>query len=110
MNLFSWFTALFSQRGKALSLYRRGMRRAQQHDHQGAIEDYTATIDRPDAPADVKAMARFNRGLVHVAAGDLEHGIEDLNAVLVMPGASENVRTMARRKLVRMESRPRKNE
>ena len=51
MNVFNWLTGHFSNRGKALSLYKRGMAKAKKHDHQGAIDDYTATIGMPHAPA-----------------------------------------------------------
>ena len=50
MKLFDWFNIRFSGGGKALSLYRRGMTRAKKHDHQGAIDDYTAMIAMPNAP------------------------------------------------------------
>jgi len=39
MNAFSWLTDHFSNRGKALSLYKRGMKKAKKHDHQGALDD-----------------------------------------------------------------------
>lgn len=105
MNTFNWLKSRFSSRGKALSLYRRGMARAKKHDHQGAIDDYTATIDMPDTPSDVKAMALYNRALVHVAAGDDRKGVDDLDAVLAMAEALANVKTMARQKLAKLESR-----
>ena len=40
MNVFRWLTDRYSSRGKALSIYRRGMAKAKQQDHQGAIEDF----------------------------------------------------------------------
>jgi hypothetical protein len=58
MNVVNWFTGRFSIRGKALTLYRRGMSRVKKHDYQGAIDDYTTTIDMPDTPADVKAILK----------------------------------------------------
>ena len=105
MNTFNWLKSRFSSRGKALSLYRRGMARAKKNDHQGAIDDYTATIDMPDTPSDVKAMALYNRALVHVASGDDPKGVVDLDAVLAMDEALVNVKTMARQKLAKMGSR-----
>lgn len=105
MNIFHWIKGLFTRRGKALSLYRRGMGLAKQHDHQGAIDEYTAAIELEHVPGDVKAMALFNRGLAHMAAGDYRHSVEDLDEVLAMEEAPHNVKTMARQKLVKRESR-----
>lgn len=93
----------FSGRGKALSRYRRGMERAKRHDHAGAIDDYTATINMPQVPQDVKAMALFNRALILASDGDNPLARNDLNQVLAMAETPADVRTEARRKLVRME-------
>ena len=109
MNIFRWLTNCFSGRGKAMSLYKRGMAKAKKHDHQGAIEDYTTMISMPDTPADLMAMVLYNRALVHVAAGDDQKGAVDLDAVLAMNEALVNVKTMARQKLARMESRSSKS-
>ena len=108
MDILRWLTGHFSHRGKALSLYRRGMVRAKKHDHQGAIDDYTTTIGMPNVPTDVRAMALYNRALVHVAMGDERKGIKDLEAVLAMDESLVNVKTMARQKLARMETRSHK--
>ena len=105
MNVFDLLTSRFTRRGKALSMYRRGMRLAKKHDHLGAIEEYTAAIELEHVPADVKAMALFNRGLVYMAADDYRRSVDDLEAVLVLDGAPQNIRTMARQKLVKRESR-----
>ena len=105
MNIGHWLSGWFSTRGKSLSHYRKGKARATRHDHQGAISGYTAAINVPDAPSDVKAMALYNRAMVHVATGDEASGIGDLNAVLAMTELLVNVKTMARQKLARMESR-----
>lgn len=111
MSLCDWIGGLFSKRGKALSLYKRGMAKAKKHDRQGAIADYTTTIGMPETPVDVKAMVLYNRALVYVANGDDRKGIDDLDAVLAMDASLVNVRTLARQKLARMESmRSRKND
>ncbi len=110
MNIFHWLTSCFSGRGKAMSLYKRGMAKAKKHDHQGAIEDYTTTIGMPGTPAGLMAMVLYNRALAHVAAGDERNGIVDLDAVLAMSETLVNVKTMARQKLARMESRSRKSK
>lgn len=109
MNIFHWLKSCFSDRGKAVSLYRRGMAKAKKHDHQGALEDYTTTIGMPGTPADLLAMVLYNRALVYVAVGDEPKGAADLDAVLAMNEALVNVRTMARQKLARMESRASKS-
>lgn len=108
MKTFKWLKSRFSSRGMALTHCRRGMARAKKHDHQGAIDDYTETIERPDTPADVKAMARYNRELVHVATGEFTKGAADLNAVLAADEAPWNFKKMAKRKLAKRESRSRK--
>lgn len=104
MNLFSRLTHRFSNRAKALALYKRGMAKAKDHDYRGAIEDYTKAISMPQAPADVKAMVLYNRALVYVTAGDERKGVDDLGAVLVMDQAPAKVRAMARQKLARREA------
>ena len=109
MNVFNWWTDRFTNRGKALSLYKRGMAKAIKHDHQGAIDDYTTTIGMPYGPANVRAMALYNRALVHVATGDYRKGVDDLDAVLAMNEAPASVKTRARQKLAKREIRSRKN-
>ena len=109
MSVFNWLKSRFCNPANSLSLYKRGMAREKKHDHQGAIDAYTMTIDMPDTSADLKAMALYNRALVHVAAGDDRKGVDDLNAVLAMDEAPVNVKTMARHKLAGMESRSRKS-
>lgn len=105
VSTFAWLTGHFSSRGKALSLYKRGMAKAKNRDHHGAIDDYTAAIGRPDISSNVKPMVLFNRALVYVAIGDDPKAIDDLNAVLATAEAAVNVKTMARQKLARMAAR-----
>ena len=102
MSVVNWIKSRFSSRAKALSLYRRGMACAQRQDHQGAIDDYGATIDMPNGPPDVRAMALFNRALVYAADGDDAKATDDLNLVLAMAKTPPDVKTEARRKLKRM--------
>lgn len=109
MSVFQWIKGLFTRRGKALSIYRRGMGLAKERDHKGAIAEYTTAIELEDVPGDVKAMALFNRGLVHMAAGAYGKSVEDLEEVLAMDEAPENVKTMARQKIVKRESRRKSN-
>lgn len=106
MNVRNWLANCFSGRGKATGLYKRGMRKAKKHDHQGAIEDYTELIGMPGTPPDLMAMVLYNRALVYVASGDDRKGADDLGAVLGMNETLVNVKTMARRQLARIHSRP----
>lgn len=103
MSIINCLKSWFSNRAKAMSLYRRGMARAQQQDPQGALTDYNAILEMPRGPSDVKAMALFNRALVYAADGDEEKAIGDLQLVLAMAGAPPDVKTEARRKLERMK-------
>jgi hypothetical protein len=105
MNILNWLGELFSERGKALRLYRRGMQKAHGHNNAGAIQDYTALLAMDAAPLDLRAMALYNRALVYVAIGDVDHGAEDLHAVIEMDESAGAIRTMARQKLARMETR-----
>ena len=105
MNLATWFTNRFSNRGKAVSLYKRGMAKAKNDDHQGAIVDYTTAIGMTATPADVKGMAQYNRALAYAASGNDRKAMEDIDVVLAMTGAPISVKTEARRMLVRIERR-----
>ena len=76
---------------------------AKQHDHAAALADYTAVIESPHTPADVRAMALYNRSVIHSAMHDEGRAILDLQQVLETSGAAGNVRLEAKRKLVRMD-------
>lgn len=89
VNAINWLTDHFSNRGKALWLCKRGMAKAKNHGHQGAIDDDTKAI----RPAKVKAMVLFNRALVHVAMGDDRKRDDDLDAVIAMDEAPRVSRT-----------------
>jgi hypothetical protein len=106
MNFLGWIAGCFSDREKALSLYRRGMAKAKRRNHQGALCDYTSTLGIPGLPTDVKAMVLFNRALVFVASGERQKGIGDLDSVLAMDDLLPDVRTMAKIKLEKLNSRP----
>ena len=85
------------------------MARAEKHDHQGAIDDYNATIDMPDAPSHVKAMSLYDRALVHVAGDNDQNGVDDLDAVFARDKALVSLKAIARQRLTRMESQSRKS-
>lgn len=110
MNFIAWWIGRFSNRGKSLSLYKRGIARAKKRDHLGAINDYTTAIEMPETPLDVIAMALLNRALVLVASGEERRGVDDLGALLAMDMAPVNVKTVARIKLARIESRSGKKD
>lgn len=104
-GVLNWLTSFFTTRGKVLALYRRGMAKAEKHDHRGALEAYDAAIKAADSPADVRAMALYNRALVFAAIGENVKAREDLEFVLAMEESFTNIKTMARQKLVRMLDR-----
>ena len=108
MSIFAWITSPFSAERKALSHYRRGMKRANKREHQAAIDEYTAAIRMLDSPEEVRAMALYNRALVHVALGEDKHANDDLETVLVMEEAGVNVKTLARLKLAKIRTRTQK--
>ena len=91
-----------------MALYKRGMAKAKDHDHEGAIDDYTVTLEMPRTSAELTAMVLYNRALAYVAAGNEASGIQDLNAISKMNTAPANVKRMAKQKLVRMSLRSRK--
>jgi hypothetical protein len=109
MSLSSWLQGVFTGRGNAMAFYHRGMAKAEKHNHQGAIEDYSAAIDDLSAPRDVKAMALYNRALVFSAIGENQKATEDLNVVLGMEESFVNIKTMAKQKLARMVTRATRN-
>jgi hypothetical protein len=107
MSFTTWVKSWFSHRGKALSLYRSGMAKANKCDYDGAIADYSAAIRAPQIPPDVKAMAIYNRALAYSAIHEDERAAEDLAAVLEMPGLPAKLRTHAqqRRELIRQRDK-----
>jgi tetratricopeptide (TPR) repeat protein len=102
MKLFPWLFADWSVRSEALSLYKQGLARAEQADSAGAMEAYTAAVDLPAAPDDVRAMALYNRALLYAATGKTAQAVGDLNAVLALPASLRDVKMAARRRLDRM--------
>ncbi|MBN2476879.1 MAG: hypothetical protein JXB62_19890 [Pirellulales bacterium] len=98
MGFRTWVKRWFSHRGKALSLYRSGMAKANKRDYAGAIADYSAAIQAPNIPKDVKAMAVYNRALAYSAMHEDDKAAEDLAAVLEMPGLPANIKTHAQQR------------
>jgi hypothetical protein len=79
------------------------MANAKRHAHDAALADYTAVIEMPGTPADIRAMALYNRSVVYTASHHDSQAVDDLEQLLEMDGAAANVRTEARRKLVRIQ-------
>jgi hypothetical protein len=103
MTFLDWLKGRFSQRGQAMTLYKRGMASAKRHDDPAAVAAYTAVIDQDDAPAQIRAMALYNRSLVYASSHREVQAIRDLERLLDMPAAANHVKTEARRKLLRMQ-------
>ena len=108
MSFITWVKTCFSDRGKALSLYRSGMAKANKHDYGGAIADYSAAIRAPNIPTDVKGMAVYNRALAYSAIHEDEKSAEDLTAVLEMPGLPKHIKTEAQERRERIRRRDEK--
>lgn len=109
MSFTIWLKSIFSHRGKALSQYRSGMAKAKKHDYAGAVVDYSAAIEAPQIPADVKAMALYNRALAYSAIGEDAQAAEDLAAIQAMPELPENIRTAAQQRRERIRRREEKD-
>lgn len=95
----------FSARGKATSLYKRGMKRANEGKNEEAIADYNAILEMPKAPANLKAMALFNRALTYSSVREFDKAQADLEAVLEGRNVPPDIREAARLKLERMKKR-----
>ena len=105
MNFIDWVKSCFSHRGKAVSLYRSGMAKANKRNYVGAIADYSAAIREPNIPTDVKAMALYNPALAYSAIHEEAKSAEDLAAVLEMPGLPQNIKTQAQQRRERIRRR-----
>jgi hypothetical protein len=86
------------------------MVKANTQNYDGAIADYSAAIQLPTIPADVKAMALYNRALAYSAVQDDVRAAEDLAAVLGMPGLPDNIRTAAEQRRERIRRRSEKTD
>jgi tetratricopeptide (TPR) repeat protein len=65
----------------------RGFTYGQQGDFERALSDYSAVVEKPDAPVDLWAWALFNRGFTYGQQGDFERALSDYSAVVEMPDA-----------------------
>ncbi|MGO9115635.1 MAG: hypothetical protein ACLP9L_41035 [Thermoguttaceae bacterium] len=105
MSFIDWVKSCFSHRGRAVSLYRSGMAKANKRNYAGAIADYSAAIHEPHLTPDVKAMILYNRALAYSAMHEDAKSAEDLAAVLEMPRLSHEIRTQAQQRRERMRRR-----
>ena len=84
------------------------MAKANKRNYVDAIADYSAAIQVPDVPPDVKAMATYNRALAYSSIHDDAKAAEDLAAVLEMPGLSERIKREAYERRERIRKRDEK--
>ena len=105
MNFLKWLTRANTVHDVVLSLYKRGLASAINHDQKEARDAFTAAIDMPDAPADLRAMALYNRALVYADAKEIPKAVQDLNAVLAMATLPATAKSAARQKLDQMRRR-----
>jgi hypothetical protein len=104
MNLLRWILPR-SRRGEVMSLYKRGITRAEKHDAAGAMAAYTSAIEMTDAPEDLRAMALYNRALLLAAKGKTEQALADLKLIIDLPITQRDVKLAARRRVERLEHR-----
>jgi hypothetical protein len=81
------------------------MAKARQKDYRGAVADYTAAIESPNIPTDVKGMATYNRALAYAALDEAQKAADDLAAMLEMPGLPDNILREARQRRERIRRR-----
>jgi hypothetical protein len=105
MSFLSWLSSRRSVRVVALSHYKRGLAHTKRHDVPGALAEFSAAIDEPNSPIDVKAMALYNRALLFAAAEDQSKAVADLQAVLAATAPLPDIKRAAKRRLERIENR-----
>jgi len=81
------------------------MAKANKDDFAGAISDYSAAIQSPKIPPDVKAMAIYNRALAYSAINEDEKAAADLASLLEMPNLPENIQVAAQQRRARIRRR-----
>ena len=101
-----WLKKFFSKKNTdALEYYKSGISKAENNNTNGAIEDYSKTIDHPTVNESLKSMALYNRALVYHVEKQNEEAVADLQRVIKMHGAHAKVKTAAKSKLVRIQKR-----
>lgn len=105
MSFTNWIKSCFSPSGKALTLYRRGMEKANKRDHAGAVADYSAALQLSQITADLQAMVLYNRALAYSAMGEDAKAAQDLTAALQIPDVPEHVKTTIQQRRERIRRR-----
>jgi tetratricopeptide (TPR) repeat protein len=72
---------------KLLGVWKAARVNHERGDLAGELENYTAVIDFPDAPIELKAKALVNRGVTYYRAGETQKAIADYMAVIELPDA-----------------------
>jgi tetratricopeptide (TPR) repeat protein len=103
MGFFDRLLGGISVRAAALSHYKRGLAKGKKRDQYGAIDDYTAAINSPEVPIDIRAMALYNRGLLYASMKDSAKAAEDLRAVIEMEEPLSKIKSAARQTLDRLQ-------
>jgi tetratricopeptide (TPR) repeat protein len=93
----STFFLLANERARALNNRGVAYGRLTLPKIEKAIDDYTAVIAMPNAPADQKATALFNRGFecCELTPPEREKAIDDYTAVIAMPDAPADQKATA---------------
>jgi hypothetical protein len=76
--------------------------REQEGDWQSALDDYSAVINMPYVPAELKARALLRQGGIYQhrgQEGDWQRAMEDFSAIIDMPEAPIEVKAEARQNL-----------
>ena len=71
----------------ALALNNRGCTKGDVGDRAGAMADFTAVIEMPNAPPEQVAKVLYNRGFTKGEIGDIAGAMADYTAVIEMPNA-----------------------
>ena len=110
MGLSSWSkNVIGSKSTTALDHYKSGIVKAENRDHNGAIQEYSTTIDHPTADESLKSMALYNRALVLHVKDQNDEAVVDLQRVIKMHGAHTKVKAAAKTKLNRILKRTGQN-
>ena len=79
----------------ATARLRRGITYGEQGDFELALSDYSAVVEMPDAPVELRAKALFNRGVTYAKQGGIERALSDYSAVVEMLDAPVDLRARA---------------
>ena len=80
---------------QATARLRRGVKYYQQGDFERALTDFSAVVEMPDAPVEMRAKALVLRGVTYGQQGEFELAISDYSAVIAMTDAPVELRAGA---------------